>query len=500
MPKLPQEFTDRMKQQLGAQYDDFMASFADESYAGLRVNTGKITVRDFLARTPFALAPVPWTDNGFYYRTDDAVTKHPDYFAGLYYVQEPSAMLPASLLPVEPGDLVLDLCAAPGGKATELAAKLRGTGLLVANDASASRAKALVKNLAVWGAPNCCITGETPRRLLQQFGCCFDKILVDAPCSGEGMFRRDSALIGAWQEKGPEAYAPVQIEILDCAVQMLKPGGTLSYSTCTFSLEENEAVVAEILRRYPALELAEPVLPDSGDCSLSADSGHRPFPEGFAYGEAPYEKCIRIWPHRVKGEGHFCALIKKRADKAEVYAGEQANLKDGCNIAEQMNRKDGCRNIPEQMKQKNDSRNLPQPVDDFLALLPREIWVDKRYKQIGEQCLLLPPYRLPKGLRYLRTGLLLGTLKRGRFEPSQALAMLLRADTFPQVLDLHAQDERVIRYLKGETLELSAQEDAQMQERQSAWVLVCAGGFGLGWGKYVNGSIRNKYYPGWRLQ
>lgn len=459
MIELPQEFLDRMRGQLGEEYEAFLACYEEDGYAGLRVNTEKISVEAFLALTEFDLIPVPWTANGFYYRREEPVTRHPHYYAGLYYIQEPSAMLPASRLLVSPGDMVLDLCAAPGGKATELSSRLHGTGLLVANDASPSRAKALLKNLSLWGSRGCCITGELPQRLLELFGCCFDKILVDAPCSGEGMFRRDRALIDAWKERGPAEYAAVQKEILSCAAGMLKPGGMLAYSTCTFSEQEDEAVVADILERFPELELIQPELS-----------------EGFARGAAPCEKCIRIWPQRVKGEGHFLALFQKRAD-----AGSQAP---------------GALQVYTKRELEASRRRMPEEVRAFLEMLPGRLWENCFYQQIGEQCLLLPPYRLPEKLRYLRTGILAGTYRRGRFEPAQALAMVLDADSFPAVLNLSSADERVIRYLKGETLALSADEP----QGKKGWVLVCVDGFALGWGKYANGNVKNKYYPGWRLQ
>lgn len=464
MIKLPQEFSDRIKRQLGEEFDDYLDIYEKEGYIGLRVNTQKIPADAFLSLTPFSLRPVPWTENGFYYRKEDAVTRHPHYYAGLYYIQEPSAMLPAASLGVVPGDRVLDLCAAPGGKTTELASRLKGEGLLIANDVSATRAKALVKNLAVWGAANCCITAETPQKLLRQFGCFFDKILVDAPCSGEGMFRRDRTLIDAWKKQGPDAYAPVQTEILDCAVRMLKPGGMLAYSTCTFSVQENEGVIEEILARYPELSL----------------TGIRMLP-GFAHGEEPCGKCVRIWPHRAEGEGHFLALLKKDGDgsgddkteRGDSTAGKTVNADDAYSEGQ-----------------------MPEPVKQFLLGLPERIWKGRRYCQREEQCFLLPPYRLPSKLRYLRTGLHIGELKRGRFEPSQALAMTLKQGDTAGALSFSSDDERVVRYLRGETLELREEETKGL----CGWTLICADGFGLGWGKYINGSIRNKLYPGWRLQ
>ncbi len=454
MINLPQEFSERVRAQLGEEYERFLGSYDEEGCVGLRVNTQKISVESFLATTPFHLTPIPWTENGFYYRKEEPVTRHPHYFAGLYYIQEPSAMLPASLLSVEPGDMVLDLCAAPGGKATELSSRLQGKGLLVANDASASRAKALLKNLTVWGAANCCVTAETPQRLLESFGCFFDKILVDAPCSGEGMFRRDAGLIDSWRERGPDRYAKLQKEILSCAVRMLKPGGRLVYSTCTFSETEDEAVVGEILEQYPELEL----------CGI-------PMYEGFAAGGRPCEKSVRLWPHRVRGEGHFAALLRKRED--------------------------GARDVDRAFLRREPARGkrIPPEVSDFLRRFPEHLFEKCVYEQIGEQCLLLPPYALPERLRYLRTGILAGTLKNGRFEPSQAFAMLPDAGSYPNVLRLSSEDDRVTRYLKGETIETGNEDGAV----ENGWTLVCADGFALGWGKCVDGRIKNKYYPGWRL-
>ena len=270
MAKLPEQFLDRMKEQLGDEYGAFLASYEKESYAGLRVNTGKLTVEKFQTLAPFALRPIPWTGKGFYIGKTEQATKHPYYYAGLYYIQEPSAMLPASRLPVQPGDRVLDLCAAPGGKATELASRLEGRGLLVANDVSASRAKALLKNLTMWGCTNFCVTAETPEKLLARFGCFFDKILVDAPCSGEGMFRKDSGLISGWLERGPKEYAVLQKQILDCALAMLRPGGMLLYSTCTFAKEEDEDVIADALMRHPDLELVQAEGAARAFCRVSA--------------------------------------------------------------------------------------------------------------------------------------------------------------------------------------------------------------------------------------
>lgn len=261
---LPADFKEKMKLLLGDEYEAYVKSFEEPCHNGLRINRLKIDKETWKQIAPFSIKPVPWIENGFYYASDDEASeaeirpsKHPWYYAGLYYLQEPSAMTPASLLPVVPGDRVLDLCAAPGGKSTELGAKLQGKGLLFSNDISNSRAKALLKNLEMAGISNFCVSSETPEKLsglLLEF---FDKILVDAPCSGEGMFRRDPDMIKSYEKQGPSDYVPIQRSIVSEAVNMLKPGGLLLYSTCTFDEEENEGTIRYLLERFPDMKLLE---------------------------------------------------------------------------------------------------------------------------------------------------------------------------------------------------------------------------------------------------
>ncbi len=489
MAELPVKFQERMKEQLGAEYEAFLECYQKEARPGLRINTGKISAEHFQNAAPFSLAPVPWTDHGFYYDPADSVTKHPYYYAGLYYIQEPSAMLPASRLPVEPGDLILDLCAAPGGKSTELASRLEGTGFLVSNDASASRAKALVKNLSIWGCSNCCITAEKPDRLLEAFGTCFDKILVDAPCSGEGMFRKDSGLIASWEKRGPAEYAAVQKEILTSAVPMLRPGGMLLYSTCTFSEEEDEEVVEWVLQQFPDLHL-EDVEPASG----------------LSHGRAPVQKTVRIWPHHAEGEGHFLALFRKEGacgspDREDAQKAEAASMSLSGPAMQDLRSARGGKRRDRRTDSQSRTGGRTESGDSkeaeaFLQLLPESVRQGKVLRRIEDQCFLLPEnVQLPRQLRYLRTGLLIGSCKNGRFEPAQPLAMVLNADSYPNVLDLPASDERITRYLKGETIDLNGKETVSR-----GWVLICVDGYALGWGKAAGSSIKNKYYQGWRLQ
>ena len=312
--ELPMEFLEQMKNMLGEAYPDYLESFSHPAHSALRVNTGKISVEEFRQKTGWNLRPVPWVSNGFYYEDAANPAKHPHYYAGLYYLQEPSAMTPASRLPVKEGDRILDLCAAPGGKATELAARLKGTGMLVANDISSSRARALLKNLEMQGVENMFVTTEEPGRLAQIYPEFFDGILLDAPCSGEGMFRKEKTMISYWKDHGPSWYAPVQKTLIRQARQMLRPGGYLLYSTCTFSLTENEEVIDEFLEEYPDMELC-PVAPYEG------------FAPGITVGKRDLSDCVHIFPHRMEGEGHFLALLRKSGNgkQREMLSGAGRN-------------------------------------------------------------------------------------------------------------------------------------------------------------------------------
>lgn len=439
-----------MGELLGEELERYLDCFQESRVYGLRVNTAKIIVEDFLKLTPFHLTPIPWVENGFYYDPKEGVTKHPHYHAGLYYIQEPSAMVPASRLPIHCGERVLDLCAAPGGKSTELSARLNGTGLLVSNDISHSRAQGLLKNLELFGAGNILVTSEAPETLAGFFPEYFDKILVDAPCSGEGMFRKDPDMIKSWLLHGPDYYAPIQREILKSAVTMLRPGGMLLYSTCTFSPAENEENIRALLDEESDLVL----------CHL--DTGGM-FREGLLSGT------LRIWPQDVKGEGHFAALLRKCGEKEGQN--EDFSLKE--------------RHTPV----------VPEGLSEFLELLQVPILKRGTLDIRKDKVYLLPKgLKSIKGLRFLRTGLYLGDLKKNRFEPSQALAMYLNQGEFRNELNLSSSDDRVIRYLKGETLALTEQE-----AQKKGWILVLTDGYPLGFAKSQNGILKNKYCTGWRL-
>ena len=458
--KLPVQYEERMKALLGEEYREYEKSLEEPCHLGLRVNTRKWSADRFLETGLFVDERVPWTSNGFYLKPGEKPAKHPYYFAGLYYLQEPSAMAPAATLPVEPGDRVLDLCAAPGGKSTELAARLKGQGFLVANDLSRSRAKALLKNLELFGIENMAVVSEEPGKLSERFPGAFDKILVDAPCSGEGMFRREPSMTESWKKKGPADYAPIQRGILKAAVKLLKPGGMLLYSTCTFSLEEDEENVRWLLEEEPSMELSP----------IEKKGGMEPGLLGLT-------ECARLWPHKLRGEGHFLALFRKKKDDT---AGQ----------------------------------DFPSPgIERFLgsrkktvaeAMAGEELWrlVGRDFSgwyayEKGTFVYAIPEQAvLEEGLSYLRTGLLLGERKKGRFEPFQAFAMSLKPSEFENWVDFSAGDVRAVKYLKGETIDC---QGARISGGDG-WCLVCVDGFPLGFAKRKGMGLKNKYHAGWRWQ
>ncbi|CAH1215155.1 Ribosomal RNA small subunit methyltransferase F [Paenibacillus plantiphilus] len=313
---LPQSFLDKMQGLLDHEYEAFMASYEQPRKYGLRVNGLKLSEGEFLKLSPWGdrLVPIPWASGGYYYVDSDRPGKHPHYHAGLYYIQEPSAMVPAELLDVRPGDRVLDLCAAPGGKSTQLAAKLQGKGVLVTNDNARERTKALAKNIELAGIRNAVVLNEEPAALAKVFEGWFDRVLVDAPCSGEGMFRKDESMIGEWERHSVSRCSAMQRDIMKHAYRMLAPGGTLVYSTCTFSPEENEAQIAELLAAYQDLEVVPVALahgwapgrPDWIGSDLVAT-----LPAGSELINS-LSGTVRLWPHLTGGEGHYAAVLRKR--------------------------------------------------------------------------------------------------------------------------------------------------------------------------------------------
>ena len=490
---LPEKFKLKIEQMLKEDAKIFFDSYNEEHYAGLRVNTLKVTPDEFKDIAPCKLESIPWTNKGFYYDKEEKPAKHPYYYAGLYYIQEPSAMAPAAMLPIDEGDKVLDLCAAPGGKSTELGAKLNRTGMLVSNDISASRAKALLKNIEINGIPNALIVNEAPHKLAENFPEFFDKILVDAPCSGEGMFRKEPAIIKNWEQYGVGYYSKLQREILPSAIKMLKPGGYMVYSTCTFSTLEDEGSLKFILDNFPEMSVVE----------MNYDFGDHGHPEWMKYEESlinennnenDYEQiknAARLWPHKIHGEGHFVALLRKN----EIVC------KDGCcmlNLPSETSDSSKKKKVQKNSLKTNKKVDLPEEFLDFI----KEINVDYDYSRfiINKDRIYYTPDKDMnlRGLRILRNGLLMGEIKKNRFEPSQALASSLSKGMYSNYVDLKLDEPEVIKYLKGETIELTEEQQSRNLHLKNGWGLVCVDGYSLGFAKVIGTTLKNKYLPGWR--
>lgn len=452
---LPIEFEDRMRKMLGGEADAFFASYDREKYTALRLNPLKAKKEEFLARELFSLTPVPWEKNGFYYSGGDTPGKHPYHEAGVYYIQEPSAMAPVPFLEVKPGERVLDLCAAPGGKSTQIAGCLQGGGLLVCNEIHPQRAKILSENVERLGIRNAVVTNETPARLAEVFVHYFDKILVDAPCSGEGMFRKNEDAKEEWSLQNVQLCADRQDEILDCAARMLKPGGRIVYSTCTFAPAENEGSISRFLERHP-------------DFSV----GEAPMPEGFSAGKADFvekpaegiEKTMRIWPHKVNGEGHYLAVLNHTAERTTGEVESVGGI------------------------EKSVAKSV---YKDYLSFEQEALKVafDGVFLLFGDN-LYVAPHGMPsvKGLRVLRPGLHLGTFKKNRFEPSHALALALTPDEVCNVSEIGLSDGMAAKYISGQTY----------SHEGKGWHLICVDGYSLGWGKAAGGIMKNHYPKGLR--
>ena len=427
---LPEAFLERMKTQLGEEYDAFLLSLERPRAVALRYNPlkGDAPAMDFTQTN------VPWEPLGFYYDPEARPGLHPYHEAGVYYLQEASAMAPVALLDPRPGERVLDLCAAPGGKTTQIAGRMLGEGFLLCNEINPKRAKILARNIERMAVSNALVTNEHPERLAARFPGFFDRVLVDAPCSGEGMFRKEEAAITDWSQETVEMCARRQAEILHSAAQMLKPGGRLVYSTCTFAPEEDEMAVAAFLESHPEFT---PEILDAPWFEAVENGGHR------------------LWPHKLLGEGHFAAVLRKTG-------GEEGDIAPMA------------------------AEKLPKEWTSFAKDL--KISLPKGKAVSFGQNLFWAPEELPdmKGLKVMRPGLELGEMKKGRFEPAHALALWLR--DCANVVSFPAESPEIREYMHGNVLSGNVR----------GWCLVKAGDYSLGWAKGDGNQLKNHYPKGLR--
>ncbi|PQP80194.1 rRNA cytosine-C5-methyltransferase [Paenibacillus sp. PCH8] len=558
--QLPPVFAERMKNLLGNEYESYMKSYEQSPQAGLRVNTLKISREQFRENAPFELRPIPWCETGFYVPHGVKPGRHPYYHAGLYYIQEPSAMAPVELLKVQPGDRVLDLCAAPGGKTTQIAAKLQGKGVLVTNDIHGERTKALAKNVELYGVRNAVVLNESPERIADAFPYYFDKVLIDAPCSGEGMFRKDEDMIKSWENHSVEKCVLMQRDILETAARLLAPGGLMVYSTCTFAPEENEAMIAEFLnknREYAVVDIPE----KTGFASGRPEWVRQMLPEKTEEMEAVLDQTrgtVRLWPHLLEGEGHYVAVLQHRAGE-ELETDQPGVVKEGAMEYGQVvevsrieaegnmdrsiaassiamtkadrkkerllriesrekndrhargnrgmsetgkkGKESGGRRAERGQKRGNDSSRM-DPVEIYTSFMNEQLdgefvgetvcYGDRVYQSsVGAARL--------EGLKVIRPGWFMGTIKNGRFVPSHPLACALNASEARRSVSLSSTNGEAVRYLKGETLNI--EEDRVVLKAGTTakgYVLVCVDGYAAGWGKWLDGVLKNEYPAGWR--
>lgn len=590
---LPSKFTNRMKFMLGQECDAFLVSFECVRSKALRINPCKLQGgrEDAYSKLPFETKKILWEENGFVYKDEDEPGKHPLHMAGLYYIQEPSAMSPVAYLDPKPGQRVLDLCAAPGGKSTQIAGRMQGRGILVSNEINAGRAKILSENIERMGIGNAMVLNETPQNLSARFEGWFDRILIDAPCSGEGMFRKNEDAVTNWSPENVRLCADRQDKILDNAASMLAPSGRLVYSTCTFAPDEDEGTIYRFLLRHPEFRVVEVPLyegMDHGNPSWAlidtSDESTWTVPD-LQYNAASTQddqdyglegcldevktnkeklnkevadqlaNCIRLWPHHLKGEGHFLAVLERVNENSDVDVkinsakenGEQHG-NDICQKASEKNANDigqetggksvndvgqekhekpisdicskintvtycpggfqrGIRIEQRRLMDKNAGRAQNKALkggsdlelakklwEEFAGEVLSESGMDRLYGTLftfGEN-VYLAPFLMPSTdrLKVMRPGLHLGTMKKGRFEPSHSLALFLRKEDVKNSYDYPSDSKEIKDFTSG--LSLTASLD-------NGWYLILTDGCSLGWAKSDGRRLKNHYPKGLRI-
>jgi NOL1/NOP2/sun family putative RNA methylase len=465
----------------GISAEGFFESFDQTSYKGIRLNRLKVTPEQtdsFLGRLDGNFSEVPWCRDG-YYAEDFSAGKDPFYHAGTYYIQEPSAMLPAEVLGARPGEMVLDLCAAPGGKTTRIGADMAGRGLLVANEISEDRAKALLRNVELFGLQNTVITNESPEKLQKAFPSFFDRILIDAPCSGEGMFRRDRNAVKSWETYGPESCEKLQRSILAAAHIMLKPGGHLVYSTCTFNPGENEDMMAWFMKTYGEYRVVEH-RDIKGVTHLEHSSGNG---------------MMRIWPHYSPGDGHFCAHLVKSEDAEQfpkLVREVRGSKYETANVYSVRTAKESLSAFAEGMMSESAAFSFRNRMKSGFYLQGDKIHLLSVHPDHFHQIRVIKMGDFPGEVKSTGKGIV--------FTPSHAMALSLRyQDVDPgRRLSFRRDDDRLRRYLSGETIQLTDEESDCIQDR--TYILIAAEEFPIGFAKREGIILKNMYPKAWRYR
>ncbi|MBQ2847908.1 MAG: RNA methyltransferase [Clostridia bacterium] len=451
MKNLPIEFSERMKALLGNEYDDYIKALNAPPVRAFRVNTEKISSEDFEKINSFPSQKIPYVDNGYYFEFDK-IGNHPYHHAGMIYVQEPAAMAPAECIDINPDWKVLDMCAAPGGKSTQLKNKLSKKGILVSNEIIPSRCKILTGNIERLGLHNCVTTCMDTARLAKTFPKTFDLIMCDAPCSGEGMFRKDDVAIDEWSNENVYKCAERQAEILDNAVLLLKNGGYIIYATCTFSLEENEMTVDNFLKKHPDFEL----IPVNEKIIYTTVDGIK-F-DGCECENISFSR--RFYPHKNKGEGQFMAVLHSKLDPTAEY---------------------GYSN--------NNKTKIDKTVKEFLDDALNEYDEEKVLMYNGNPAYFTPDFKIPKGAAF-SCGVTIGEIRKNYIQPHHQFFMAM-GKNFKRKINLSHDSYEIKKYLHGEEFDT---------ECENGWAVVTVENCTVGGVKVVNGRAKNHYPKGLRTK
>lgn len=466
--ELPIAFSERMKALLGDEYDSFYEALCLESAVkGLRVNPGKVSVETFSRNAPFSVERLPYAYGGCIVSADAEAGKHPYHAAGVYYMQDPGAMAAVGAIPdavfARQPMRVLDLCSAPGGKTTQLASRVPEGSIILSNEYSAERSRILASNVERMGLTNVCVTNLDTGTLARQYADVFDLVVCDAPCSGEGMFRKNDRAILEWSEANVAMCAERQREILKNGARCVAPGGYLLYSTCTYGVEENEAIVAAFLS-----ENADFSLVPCADAVVSCTSDG--VTEGFS---SEYALCRRFYPHVSKGEGQFAALL---------YRSEEAR-------AEKHTVKDDGFTRPS----KQDMGAIEDFLKETLGQTLPAISVCGGYVITCPAWETAPLPCVPN--RTVALGATIGEVRKGRIVPHHHFFTAFGPEMKSRVL-LDCDDVRVSRYLAGEEIDVPA----ECKGYTAVLLRIGDTAVSLGGGKASGGRLKNYYPKGLRVR